>query len=304
MVNVIFMGTPDYAQKILQRLLDTDGINVTAVYTQPDKPVGRKKVLTPPPVKMTAQEYNIPVYQPMRLRDAKTIQELLQMKCDFIVVAAYGQILPREILDHAPCINLHASILPKYRGASPIQQTLLNGDNKTGVTAMLMEEGLDTGDILKIETIDVGDTMMVEELFDQLTQTAADLTVDVLHNFENLIPQKQNEAEATHCKKITKADGEVHFENALEVYNRYRAFTPWPGVYLSNGLKLKEIQLETLEERHEEAGKIIAIDKKSIVVTCKQGSLRIYKVQPKSKKEMDVISYINGKRVSLEDTLL
>ncbi len=303
MINVIFMGTPDYAQKILQRLIDTEDINVTAVYTQPDKPVGRKKILTPPPVKTIAQEHNIPVYQPKRLRDEETIQEVLQIKCDYIVVAAYGQILPQKILDHAPCINLHASILPQYRGASPIQQTLLNGDKKTGVTAMLMEEGLDTGDILKIETIDVADDMMVEELFEKLTQTAADLTIDVLHKFESYTPKKQDEAEATHCKKITKADGEVSLENALEVYNKYRAFTPWPGVYLSSGLKLKEMKLESADGVHEEAGKIIAIDKKSIVVTCKQGSLRIYKVQPQSKKEMDVLSYINGKRVSLEDTL-
>ena len=298
------MGTPDYAQKILQRLISTDEINITAVYTQPDKPVGRKKVLTPPPVKMTAQEHNIPVYQPKRLRDEETIQEVLQIECDYIVVAAYGQILPREILDHAPCINLHASILPQYRGASPIQQTLLNGDKETGVTAMLMEEGLDTGDILKIETIDVADDMMVEELFEKLTQTAADLTIDVLHNFKSYTPKKQDEEKATHCKKITKADGEVGFENALEVYNKYRAFTPWPGVYLSSGLKLKAMKLESAEGTHEDAGKIITIDKKSIVVTCKQGSLRIYKVQPQSKKEMDVLSYINGKRLSLEDTLL
>jgi len=304
MKNIIFMGTPDYAQKILQRLIDTDDINVTAVYTQPDKPVGRKKILTPPPVKTTALQHNIPVYQPNKLRDEQTVQELLKIPCDFIVVAAYGQILPREILDHAPCINLHASILPQYRGASPIQQTLLNGDKKTGVTAMLMEEGLDTGDILKIETIDVENDTMVENLFEQLTDVAADLTVDVLHNFESYIPKKQDEAEATHCKKITKADGEISFENALEVYNIYRAFTPWPGVYLSSGLKLKEIKLVSTDDTHQDAGKIIAIDKDGIVITCKQGSLRIYKVQPQSKKEMDVLSYINGKRLSLEDTLL
>ncbi len=304
MTNVIFMGTPDYAQKILQRLIDTNDINVVAVYTQPDKPVGRKKILTPPPVKTIAQKHNISLYQPNRLRDEEAIQEVLLIECDYILVAAYGQILPREILEHAPCINLHASILPQYRGASPIQQTLLNGDQTTGVTAMLMEEGLDTGDILKIETISVADDMMVEELFDKLTQIAADLTVDIVHNFASYTPKKQDEAEATHCKKITKADGEVKFETALEVYNKYCAFTPWPGIYLSNGLKIKAMKLESADIMYEDAGKIIVIDKTSVVVTCKQGSLRIYKVQPQSKKEMDVISYINGKRLTLEDTLL
>ena len=303
MKNVIFMGTPEYAQKILQRLIDSNNINVVAVYTQPDKPVGRKKVLTSPPVKITAKEHNIPVYQPKRLRDEATIDELLHIECDYIVVAAYGQILPREILDHAPCINLHASILPQYRGASPIQQTLLNGDKQTGVTAMLMDEGLDTGDILKIEMIPVKENTMVEDLFEQLTDVAADLTVDVLHDFNSFTPQKQNESQATHCKKITKVDGEVHFDDARKLYNKYRAFTPWPGVYLSSGLKLKKIELESTDDRYQEAGKIITIDKESIVVTCKQGTLRIYKVQPQSKKEMDVLSYINGKRLSVEDTL-
>ena len=304
MKNVIFMGTPEYAQKILLRLIKTDDINVVAVYTQPDKPVGRKKILTPPPVKLTAQEYHIPVYQPQKLRDETVVEELLDIACDYIVVAAYGQILPRKILDHAPCINLHASILPQYRGASPIQQTLLNGDKVTGVTAMLMQEGLDTGDILKIETVSVAEDIMATELFRQLTELAADLTVDVVRNFEKYRPVQQNESEATHCKKITKADGEIELNNAVEVYNKYRAFTPWPSIYLSSGLKLKKLKLEDKNTQNAEAGKIVTIDKDSIVVTCKEGSLRIYRVQPESKKEMDVLSYINGKRLTIEDTLL
>ena len=297
------MGTPDYAQKILQRLLDTPDINVTAVYTQPDKPVGRKKVMTPPPVKLLAESYKLPVYQPTRLRDEETVKELRQIVCDYIVVAAYGQILPKEILEYAPCINLHASILPQYRGASPIQQTLLNGDKQTGVTAMLMDEGLDTGDILKIKTINVGDDEMVESLFERLTDVAADLTVDVLENFTALEPKKQDESLATHCKKITKADGEVSFDDAQTLYNKYRAFTPWPGIYLSSGLKLKKITLEDTTTEHSEAGKIIEVDKESVVVSCKRGSIRVFRVQPNSKKEMDIAAYINGKRIGLEDTL-
>ncbi|MEE8589557.1 MAG: methionyl-tRNA formyltransferase, partial [Sulfurimonadaceae bacterium] len=150
-MNVIFMGTPDYASEILETLVADKAINVVAVYTQPDKPVGRKKVMTPPITKTVALQNNLPVYQPTRLRDEETVAELLQIECDYIVVAPYGQILPKAVLDHAPCINLHASILPDYRGASPIQQAILNGDKETGVTAMLMDVGLDTGDILKIE---------------------------------------------------------------------------------------------------------------------------------------------------------
>lgn len=296
------MGTPDYAKVILEKLITTDALDVVAVYTQPDKPVGRKKILTPPPVKTLAQEHNIEVYQPDRLRDADVVAELLKIECDYIVVAAYGQILPRAILDHAPCINLHASILPQYRGASPIQQTLLNGDKKTGVTAMLMEEGLDTGAIIKIETLDVAEDMMVEELFSKLTDIAADLTIDVLQNYDDYIPRAQDDSQASLCKKISKSDGEITFDDARILYNKYRAFTPWPGIYLSNGLKLKEITLEECES-HNEEGKILSIDANSVRVGCKKGSIRVIRVQPQSKKEMDISSYINGKRLTLEDTL-
>ncbi len=302
-MNVIFMGTPDYAEKILQKLLDTKDINVSAVYTQPDKPVGRKKIMNAPVVKTLAMKYNVPVYQPKRLRDEEVVEELRTIDCDYIVVAAYGQILPKEILAYAPCINLHASILPRYRGASPIQQVLLNAEKQTGVTAMFMDEGLDTGAILKVQTIKIADDEMVEELFDALTDVATNLTLDVLENFSTLTPVEQDETQATHCKKITKADGEVNFDDAVKLFNKYRAFTPWPGVYLSSGLKLKKIALQEREKEFGEAGKIIAIDKDSIVVTCKRGAIRIFRVQPNSKKEMDITSYINGKRVVLEDTL-
>ncbi|MGE0738135.1 methionyl-tRNA formyltransferase [Sulfurimonas sp.] len=301
-MKIIFMGTPDYAGRILEKIITTAGIEVVAVYTQPDKPVGRKKILTPPIVKTIALQNGISVYQPNRLRDEDIIKEVISIECDYIVVAAYGQILPKEILNHAPCINLHASILPQYRGASPIQQTLLNGDTTTGVTAMLMDEGLDTGDIIKIATIDVGADEMAESLFERLTDVASDLTVDVLQNFATFTPQKQNEALASHCKKITKQDGEIAFENAEEIFNKYRAFTPWPGIYLASGLKLKEIKL--LENKSQnDSGKIIQIDKDAIIVGCNQGTLQVSRVQPESKNEMDVLSYINGKRLNLADTL-
>ncbi|MDY0123448.1 methionyl-tRNA formyltransferase [Sulfurimonas sp.] len=301
-MKIIFMGTPEYAGRILEKVINTNGIDVVAVYTQPDKPVGRKKILTPPIVKTIALQNNIEVYQPNRLRDESVVKELKEIECDYIVVAAYGQILPREILEHAPCINLHASILPQYRGASPIQQTLLNGDDKTGVSAMLMDEGLDTGDIIKIEEIDVSKDEMAESLFERLTDVASELTVDVLQNFDKYTPLKQDEAKSSHCKKITKQDGEVEFEEAETLFNKYRAFTPWPGIYLSSGLKLKRI--EFLEnETQNESGKILKIEKDSIIVGCKKGTIRVYAVQPESKKEMDILSYINGKRIGVADTL-
>ena len=303
MIKVIFMGTPDYAEQILDALILDEKIDVVAVYTQPDKEVGRKKILTPSVVKQKALQHSIDLYQPYRLRDDNVVSELLQIECDFIVVAAYGQILPKKILEYVPCINLHASILPQYRGASPIQQTLLNGDKTTGVTAMLMDEGLDTGDIIKIETIDVKDDELVESLFDRLAIVASDLTLDVLKNFSTYKPLQQDEAKATNCKKIVKSDGLIEFDDAVQIYNRYRAFHFWPEIFLQSGLKLKQICLADADARYEKSGTILVVEKDHIVVSCLSGALKIYKVQPKSKKIMDVLSYINGKRLKVEDTL-
>ncbi|MEA1955166.1 MAG: methionyl-tRNA formyltransferase [Campylobacterota bacterium] len=301
-MRIIFMGTPDYAEAILQRVLDRKNIDVVAVYTQPDKPFGRKKVMTPPIVKKLALENNIMVYQPTRLRDNDVVEQLLKIECDYIIVAAYGQILPKAILEHAPCINLHASILPSYRGASPIQQSLLNADKKTGVTAMLMDEGLDTGDILKINEIEIPKDMIVGELFDALTNIASELTIDILENFNSYIALKQDNSKATHCAKVSKKDGLVVFDDAKEFYNKYRAYTPWPGIYLESGLKFKKIFLIDIASKNK-AGKIIAINKDSIDISCTNGVIRVYKVQPQSKKEMDILSYINGKRLVLDDYL-
>jgi len=296
------MGTPDYASEILSALINDSEINVVAVYTQPDKPVGRKKVMTPPITKVVALENNLPIYQPTRLRDEETVEELLKIECDYIVVAAYGQILPKSVLDHAPCINLHASILPDYRGASPIQQAILNGDQETGVTAMMMDVGLDTGDIIKIDKITISDDEMVSTLFDRLTISATVLTLDILKNFKTYTPKPQDEAQSTHCTKITKQEGLVSFDDAVSLYNRYRAFTPWPGVYLESGLKIKKMHLVESEKAHK-SGEILAVEKEFIVVGCTKGSVAIELVQPASKKEMSVISYLNGKRLSLADTL-
>ncbi len=300
--KIIFMGTPDYASEILSALLKDENIEIASIYTQPDKPVGRKKVMTPPDVKVLALEHNLKIYQPTRLRDDETVAELLTQECDMIIVAAYGQILPKAILDHAPCINLHASILPQYRGASPIQQSLLNGDIETGVTAMMMDVGLDTGDILKISKLPIADDEMVVSVFDRLSSLAAELTLEVIHEFSALSPVPQVDEASSHCKKITKADGELSLYSAQDEYNKYRAFTPWPGVYLESGLKLKVMSLEEDEKVHQ-SHTILSIDKESAVIACEQGSLRVSRVQPNSKKEMSIIDYLNGKRLNVHDQL-
>jgi len=301
-MKVVFMGTPDYASRILETLIAQEDIEVAAVYTQPDKPVGRKKVLTPPPVKRVALDAGIPVYQPERLRDAETVEGLRAVACDYIVVAAYGQILPKAVLEHAPCINLHASVLPQYRGASPIQQSLLNGDSETGVTAMLMEEGLDTGPILSVERIAIGGDETVGSLFERLTNLAAKMTPEVLRAYPTLTPVPQNDAEASLCKKITKADGLVTFDDARTLYNKYRAFTPWPGVFLAGGLKLTGMKLADTDGAHV-PGRILSIENDRVKIGCAQGALWLETLQPPSKKAMRAVDYLNGKRLGLDDSL-
>ncbi len=301
-MRVVFMGTPPYADEILKTLLLQNDIEITGVYTQPDKPVGRKHVITPSAVKITAKKYNLDIYQPNNLRDISSINEFLNLKCDYVIVAAYGQILPQQILNHAPCINLHASILPKYRGASPIQEAILNDDKQTGVTAMKMDKGLDTGDIIKISSTFIKPDEMVQSLYDRLTKIACKLAVDVLHNYHSYTPIAQDNLTASYCGKITKQDGLVDFDNAMTIHNKYRAFGSWPGIYLQSGLKLKSLDLYETARIHNK-GQILAVEDKYIIVGCKRGSVKIYKVQPVSKREMDIISYINGRRLGCEDYL-
>lgn len=303
MTRIIFMGTPDYASEILKTLINDPAVEVVAVYTQPDKPVGRKGVMTPPVVKLVAQESHIPVFQPVKLRDAAVVDELLTMACDMIIVAAYGQILPKAILQYAPCVNLHASILPQYRGASPIQQSLLHNDTKSGVTAMWMDEGLDTGAIIKISELSIASDEMAESLYERLTKIACELTLDIVHNWDRKSCIAQNKSDATHCTKITKADGLINFDNAEEIFNRYRAFTPWPGIYLESGLKLKVIQLNE-SKSSATAGEIIAVDEESITIQCAKGSLKLFKVQAPSKQETSAVAYLNGKRLGCGNTLV
>ena len=211
-MKILFMGTPDYAKTILQSLIDK--YEIVGVYTQPDKIVGRKRVLTSPLVKILAENNNLPVFQPNNLNNE--IENIKELNPDFIVVAAFGQILPKEILEIAPCINLHASLLPKYRGASPIQTAILNGDTWTGVTAMKMDIGLDTGDILAYQYCEVKDKN-APQLFDELALIASELTLFVIENYKKIVPLKQNNAISTYSPKITKKDGEIFFDDALKI---------------------------------------------------------------------------------------
>ncbi len=300
--KIVYMGTPHYAKEILNTLIEAEDMEVTLVLTQPDRPVGRKKVLTPPPVKSLALDHGINVLQPNRLSDEGIENAIKEMKPDFIVVAAFGQILPKSILEIAPCINLHASLLPQYRGASPVQQSLLNGDEKTGVTSMLMEEGLDTGPMLeKLEFI-IPVEMRLHALMAQLTSDACQLTLSTLRNYYNITPEIQDESEATLCKKIKKSDGEVDFEDANVIYNKYRAFEGWPGIFTSNGTKLDGLSLIDITSNNK-VSEILSFDEDSAVVGCKKGALKIATLQPASKKPMSAKAYCVGRGMKIGDTL-
>lgn len=300
-MNVVFMGTPDYAARILRHLKEA-GFNIKAVFTQPDKPVGRKQILTPSEVKIYAQNelVGVPVFTPNTLKDEAVVAELKAFEPKFIVVAAYGKILPGSVLDVATCINLHASILPKYRGASPIQSAILAGEKQTGVTAMLMDAGLDTGDMLDFIYTPC-ESKMSSELFSELGELGGELIVKVLKNFENLKPQKQDDAQASHCKKISKSDGLFSFdEEAGQIYNKFRALTPWPGLYLASGLKILSLELS---DKSGKSGEILSVEKDHVVVACKGGAVKIYELQEPSKKPINAKAYINGKRLSVGDEL-
>ena len=298
--KILFMGTPDYATTIFKELIKSE-YEVIGLFTQPDKPVGRKQLLTPPHIKQYCidENINIPIFQPLKLREnLEAKKQIEDLNPDFIIVAAYGQILPKEILDIAPCINLHASLLPKYRGASPIQESLLNDDYYTGVTSMLMEEGLDSGDILGLQYLKITQTMEVEEAFHKLSEIAAKLTITTLDNFEKIEPLKQNESEVSFCKKIKKEDGLVDFKDAKKLYLKYKAYSFWPGVFLESGLKLKDIELVDIESENNE-GEILSIEDNFILIACKKGILKVKTLQSPSKKAINSTDFVRGYRSDL-----
>jgi len=300
------MGTPSYATTILRALLNDTDIEVVLLVTQEDKPVGRKQVLTPPHIKAWLLEQNthIEIYQPKTLRTEEAQTKIASLKPDFIVVAAYGQILPKAVLDIAPCINLHASLLPKYRGASPIQSTLLANETYAGVTSMLMEQGLDTGAMLGFTYLKIEPADNASLLFEKLADMAANLTVKTLQNFTLLAPLPQVSANATHCKKIKKEDGLVSFEqSAQNIITHYKALSPWPGLFLESGLKLLDI--EHFSDKEESISGIIKeIIPEGVIMTCKQGSLLLKTLQPVSKNAMNALDYIRGKRLNIGDSLV
>ena len=267
-MNVIFMGTPDFAVPCLQKLIKNH--NVIAVFSQPDKPVGRKQVLMPTPVKACAIEHNIDVFQPTSLKNDDIAAQIENMNADVIVVVAYGKILPKRILEAAKygCINVHASLLPKYRGAAPIQWSVINGDKETGVTVMQMDEGLDTGDILRIEKTEIGENETSEELFNRLSLIGADALIKALDDIEKGIskPIPQGKSDNSYAEKITKALSPIDWnKSAVEVHNLVRGLQTWPCAQTKlNGKNIKIHKSVLTDITGAKAGEVIENNKKLI----------------------------------------
>lgn len=306
------MGTPQFAVVILEELLKDENFNIKLVITQPDKPVGRKQILTPPPIKEIAQKFDIPILQPERLKSNIEVYNALKtVDPDVIVVVAYGKILPKEILQipRYGCINVHASLLPEYRGASPIHRVLMDGKDYTGVTIMKMDEGLDTGDILMQEKIPIDFTEDIISLSEKLSFLGAKILIKALKDFNNLKPQKQDEACASYAPPIKKEEGKITWDMSyIEICNRFRALKIWPGIYTifkNKILKIHDIEIKKLENMdHILNGTVVEIENDSINIKVKDGIIKIKKLQIEGGKKVSAKDFVNGYKIKRGDIFI
>lgn len=303
-LNIIFAGTPDFAATHLQALLNSEH-NVIAVYTQPDKPAGRGKKLQASPVKQLAEAHHIPVYQPKSLRKEEAQAELQALNADVMVVVAYGLILPEAVLK-APkygCLNVHGSLLPRWRGAAPIQRSIWAGDTETGVTIMQMDIGLDTGDMLHKVTTPILATETSASLYAKLAELAPPALLEVLNGLTSgqFKPEKQQDEQANYAEKLTKEEAKLDWNmTACQLERNIRAFNPAPMAYLTltvNELeeRIKVYQAEVLPHQEKAVGTVLAVDKSGIQIATQQGVLNITQLQPAGKKPMSVQDFLNGR---------
>ncbi len=309
-MKILFMGTPDFARTILEAL-HKGGHEIAAVVTQPDKPQGRKRILTPPPVKVYAEEAGIPVYQPATMKDGAFADTLAAIDPEVIVVAAYGKILPTYILNYPKygCINAHASLLPRHRGAAPIQRAILAGDTVTGVTAMYMAEGLDTGDMILKAEVAILPEDNFETLHDKLAEAGAHCMLDTLAALKNGTAARtpQTDADSTYAAKIENRDCALTFDKPLaDVYNHIRALSPVPLAVttLPDGRTLKLLAAQITDKKTDEIpGTVVATDGGRIAVACRDGVIAITGVQPEGKAKMDAAAFVNGRGIAVDDKL-
>ena len=302
-MRLVFMGTPEFAVTALKQIVDA-GHEVVSVYTQPDKPKGRSGKPAPSPVKQFAVDKNIPVLQPVKLREAENAEQLRSLAPDMIVVAAYGQILSEEILNipRLGCVNIHASLLPKYRGAAPIERSILDGEAKTGVTTMMMAKGLDTGDILEQAETEILPTDTGESLTERLAEMGGELILSTMEKLEKseLTPIPQKDEDSTYAQMLNKEMGLLDFSRpAAELERTIRALIPWPCAYtMLDGKQIKLLGAEVVETSGE-PGTVAEVTKKSFTVACGEKGLRLKKLQPEGKKPMDTAAFLNGNHLTV-----
>lgn len=297
-IRTVFMGTPDFALDTMRGLIEA-GLQMVAVYTQPDRPKGRGKKLTPPPVKELALQHNIPVYQPQKLRDPVAVEELRALAPDLIVVVAYGQILPQSVLDipQYGCINVHASLLPKYRGAAPLNKVIVDGETETGVTTMLMDIGLDTGDMLIKRTLAIGPDETAGQLHDRMAPLGREAMEETLRQLcaGTLQPEKQDDAETCYASMMKKEDGLIDWSlPAGQIHNLVRGLDPWPAAYTSLGGETLKISKTRVETGSGEAGSIVSADEHGVRVACGEGVLEIGELQLPGKRKMLAADFLRG----------
>jgi methionyl-tRNA formyltransferase len=304
-MRIIYMGTPEFAVYALESLVKA-GQEVVACFTQPDKAKGRSKALVATPVKAKAIEYNIPVYQPVKLREEENVNIIREYNPEVIVVAAYGQILPESILNIPVygCVNIHASLLPKYRGAAPIEWSIIDGEKETGVTTMLMEKGLDTGDMLEQSPVVIEDTDTGETLHDKLAICGAQLILSTLEKLEKgtAVRTPQKDEDSCYASMLTKSMGQLDFTKDAKYLERLvRGLQPWPFVYTriaGKNVKLYVAKVVQKPEGYKE-GQVCSLSKKSFAVACREDALMITRLQPEGKKPMDTAAFLAGNKLEL-----
>lgn len=313
-IKVVFMGTPEFARESLKGLYEA-GFNVVGCYTNPDKPSGRGMKLKASAVKEYALGKNIPVFQPKKLRkNDEVLEQLKELNPDVIAVVAYGKILPREILELPKygCINVHGSLLPKYRGAAPMQWALINGEEKTGITTMFMDVGMDTGDMLLKEEVEIKDEYNLESIHDILMQIGSKLLVETIDKVVDgtivRIPQPE---EGTNAPMITREMTKIDFsKKPREIFNFVRGLSPFPGTYmeLEDGRKFKVFDVDYIEDESidstVEPGDILLMSKDSLYIRCKNGYIMVKQIQPENSKRMDIKAFMAGNRFSMMDKFI
>lgn len=301
-MRIVFMGTPDFAVPSLQALIDA-GHDVCAVYTQPDKPQGRKQILTAPPVKTLALEHDIPVFQPNTLKNEDEQARLRELAPEVIIVVAYGKLLPKAVLDIPPhgCINVHGSLLPRWRGAAPIQWAVIAGDEMAGVTTMQMAEGLDTGDMLLTYETKVGEKETAGELFDRLAQSGAELLTQTLVKLDEITPRPQDDAQSCYAHMLDKQMAVIDWsKSAHEIDCLIRGLNPWPiALTTLSGERLKVFAAEKAAGNGEPGTVLEADPKKGLIVACGEGALRLTEIQLVGGKRMKATDFLRGHAIEV-----